>query len=88
MACLILSEFVGAAVELPEAVLTNPYSVNLMDTAIEEALEMSDEEQAQRMQKMYETVTTYDVKYWADRLLEQFKNLKRETVEDKETAAA
>lgn len=84
---LVLSEFVGAAVELPEAILTNPYSVNLMDTAIEQALEMSDEEQAQRMQKMYETVTTYDVKYWADRLLEQFKNLKRETVEDKETAA-
>jgi glucosylglycerol-phosphate synthase len=85
---LVLSEFVGAAVELPEALLTNPYSVNRMDTAIEEALEMSVEEQEKRMSKMYETVTTYDVKYWADRLLEQFRNLKRETVEDKEKTAA
>ena len=84
---LILSEFVGAAVELPEAVLTNPYSVTRMDAAIEQALDMPTEEQAQRMGKMYETVTTYDVKYWADRLLEQFRNLKRETVEDQKTAA-
>ena len=79
---LVLSEFVGAAVELPEAILTNPYSLKRMDNAIEEALAMSPEEQAQRMAKMYQTVTKYDVKYWADRLLDQFKNLKHETVSD------
>ena len=72
---LILSEFVGAAVELPEAILTNPYSINRMDEAIEEALDMSAEEQEKRMSKMYETVTTYDVKYWADRLLTKFNEL-------------
>ncbi len=77
---LVLSEFVGAAVELPEAILTNPYSINRMDEAIEKALAMSPEEQKTRMEKMYQTVTTYDVKYWADRLLDKFKNLKRETV--------
>ena len=84
---LVLSEFVGAAVELPEAVLTNPYSLKRMDVAIEEAMAMSPQEQEERMQKMYKTVTTYDVKHWADRLLDQFKNLKRETVDSKETAA-
>jgi len=77
---LVLSEFVGAAVELPEAILTNPYSLTQMDRAIEEALAMSPEEQEQRMSKMYQTVTNYDVKYWADRLLDQFKNLKHETI--------
>jgi glucosylglycerol-phosphate synthase len=77
---LVLSEFVGAAVELPEAILTNPYSLDGMDRAIEQALAMSPEEQKERMSKMYQTVTTYDVKYWADRLLNQFKNLKHETV--------
>jgi glucosylglycerol-phosphate synthase len=41
---------------------------------------MSPEEQRQRMSKMYETVTKYDVKYWADRLLDQFKHLKRKTI--------
>lgn len=38
---LILSEFVGAAIELPQAILTNPYSIDLMDQAIEKALAMS-----------------------------------------------
>ena len=77
---LVLSEFVGAAVELPEAILTNPYSLNGMDRAIESALVMSEAEQKERMAKMYETVTNYDVKYWADRLLDKFKELKHETV--------
>jgi glucosylglycerol-phosphate synthase len=81
---LVLSEFVGAAVELPEAILTNPYSLDGMDRAIEQALVMSEDEQKKRMTKMYKTVTTYDVKYWADRLLEQFKNLKHETFDEKE----
>jgi glucosylglycerol-phosphate synthase len=77
---LVLSEFVGAAVELPEAILTNPYSLAGMDRAIEQALVMSKDEQKERMSKMYKTVTTYDVKYWADRLLGKFKDLKHETV--------
>ena len=77
---LVLSEFVGAAVELPNAVLTNPYSVDKMDEAIKRALEMSPEEQKERMSKMYKTVTTYDVKYWADRLLGKFQDLKHETI--------
>lgn len=81
---LILSEFVGAAVELPEAILTNPYSLDRMDEALDRALAMSPEEKQARMQKMYQTVTEYDVKYWADRLLDQFKHLKHETVTEKE----
>ena len=74
---LVLSEFVGAAVELPQAVLTNPYSTKRMDEAIESALDMSVEEQRDRMEKMYATVTQYDVKYWADRLFALFQDTKR-----------
>ena len=81
---LILSEFVGAAVELPQAILTNPYSVERMGEAIDKALLMSPEEQADRMSQMYETVTTYDVKYWADHLLTLFKDLKTKTPTTKE----
>ncbi|MEA5508934.1 glucosylglycerol-phosphate synthase [Crocosphaera sp. UHCC 0190] len=80
---LILSEFVGAAIELPQAILTNPYSVKRMDEAIEKALIMCPEEQKERMAKMYHTVTTYDVKYWADRLLDYFGKLTHETVEER-----
>ncbi|MFW6359334.1 MAG: glucosylglycerol-phosphate synthase [Chroococcales cyanobacterium] len=78
---LILSEFVGAAVELPESILTNPYSMDRMDEAIDRALAMPEAEQKEKMQKMYQTVTKYDVKYWADRLFDRFKALEHETPE-------
>lgn len=75
---LILSEFVGAAVELPQAILTNPYSMDRMDDAIDKALDMPQAEQEQRMQKMYQTVTKYDVAYWGDRLFEKFKEIQQD----------
>jgi len=77
---LILSEFVGSAVELPEAILTNPYSIDRMNEAIDRALEMPLAEQQERMMKMYETVTQHDVQCWADRLFELFKGLQSDKV--------
>ena len=71
---LILSEFVGAAIELPQAILVNPYSSELMDQAIDKALGMPEEEQREKMAKMYEIVSTYDVQYWANRFLHHFSN--------------
>jgi glucosylglycerol-phosphate synthase len=44
-----------------------------MDEAIDLALNMSEEEKRERMAKMYATVTKYDVEYWANRLLQLFK---------------
>ncbi|MGD1902728.1 MAG: glucosylglycerol-phosphate synthase [Geitlerinemataceae cyanobacterium] len=87
---LVLSEFVGAAVELPEAVLTNPYSLNRMDESLDRALEMTLEEQNERMAKLFETVTTYDVKYWGDHLFEVFAAIQNDsdgTGSEKELAA-
>lgn len=84
---LVLSEFVGAAVELPQAILTNPYSMDLMDEAIDKAIAMSPAEQKQKMSEMYEIVTKYDVRCWADRLLNLFKHLKHETNVNEEATA-
>ncbi len=67
----------GAAVELPEAVLTNPYSMDRIDDAIDKALDMSQAEQKRRMEKMYKTVTDYDVAYWGDRLFEKFREIQK-----------
>lgn len=78
---LVLSEFVGAAVELPEAILTNPYSIDRMDEAIDRALDMSPDEQAERMNKLYQTVTKYDIKFWANRLLDLFEKTKTSSPE-------
>ncbi len=71
---LILSEFVGAAIELPQAILVNPYSTELMDRAIDKALDMSEDEQKEKMIEMYKIVSTYDIKYWANRFLHHFSN--------------
>ncbi len=63
---LVLSEFTGASVVLDGAVLTNPYSNRRMDDAIETALEMSEEEQRDRMGRMTTAVERYTVKDWAE----------------------
>lgn len=68
---LILSEFVGAAVELPDALLTNPYSSQKMDQAIDQALAMDQAEQQKRMSRMTKSIETFDVQWWAEDLLKQ-----------------
>jgi len=66
---LVFSEFAGAAVELPDAVLTNPYADSTMDESIDEALAMPLEEQKERMTRMYESIQAYDVDRWSKELL-------------------
>lgn len=73
---LVLSEFTGAAVELPSAVLTNPYSSRAMDAAIDQALDMPDEEQRCRMDRMWKSVEKYDSAHWAQHTLECFARIK------------
>lgn len=70
---LILSEFAGSAVELPNAVLTNPYSFHHMDEAIDRALAMPEDEQKERMSKMYRAICRYDVQQWANHMFREAK---------------
>ena len=81
---LILSEFTGSAVELPDAVLTNPYADKRMDECIDMALDMSPEEQKQCMQKLYAAVQRYDVQQWANHMFREAKAISSE--EDKKPA--
>ena len=69
---LILSEFAGCAVELPQAVLTNPYSNRDMDRALDQAIDMPKAEAQRRMQEMSKVVRHYDLARWADQVAEQF----------------
>lgn len=70
---LILSEFAGSAVELPDAVLTNPYAAKRMDESIDLALAMPVEEQKRRMESMYKSIKRYDVQQWANHMLREAK---------------
>ena len=62
---LVLSEFAGAADELRQAWLINPYDINGMKTALLEAYRSPDKETTRRMRAMRKTVLKNDVDAWA-----------------------
>ncbi|MGF1552890.1 MAG: glucosylglycerol-phosphate synthase [Paracoccaceae bacterium] len=62
---LVLSEFAGVAIEMEEAVLCNPFSHRSMDSAIDQALAMGEEERRARMSALRDKVRRYDIEAWA-----------------------
>jgi trehalose 6-phosphate synthase len=64
---LILSRFAGAAAQLPEALLVNPYSPEEIADAIVTALRMPREERVDRWQAMMDNVQREDVVWWRRR---------------------
>ncbi|MCA8886308.1 MAG: trehalose-6-phosphate synthase, partial [Hyphomonadaceae bacterium] len=70
---LVLSEFAGAAVELPDAVLVNPYSERRLDAALDRALDMSESERRERASAMIGRVRRWDVDHWARHVRERFE---------------
>ncbi len=76
---LILSSFAGAAAQLKEAVLINPYSAEDMADAITAALEMPRAERIRRWQAMIENVRAEDVFWWCRLFLDALEG--REVVE-------
>jgi trehalose 6-phosphate synthase/phosphatase len=68
---LVLSEFAGAADELTDAILVNPYDVDGTADAIHRALTMDAAERQHRMRRLRQTVHEYDVHRWASTFLDQ-----------------
>ena len=68
---LILSEFAGAATELSDALIVNPRDRKGMVKAIVQALDMSPEEQEERLVKMQQRLKKYTVKHWAENFITQ-----------------
>ncbi len=62
---LVLSEFAGAAHELRDAVLVNPYDHDALVRALDVALTLSEPERRRRMGRMREVVLTHTVHDWA-----------------------
>ncbi len=67
---LVLSEFAGAANELRQAWLVNPYDINGMKAALLAAYQADAKERTKRMRAMRKTVINNDVAAWAARFLE------------------
>lgn len=62
---LVLSEFAGAARDLPEALVINPYDTEEFADAIHEALVMDPKERRQRMTRMRLRVEEFNIYRWA-----------------------
>ena len=67
---LVLSEFAGAAEELKQAFLVNPYDINGMKAKFLQAYGAERKELTRRMKAMRKTVNEHDVSAWAAKFLE------------------
>ena len=66
---LILSAFTGAARELTEALIVNPFAVDEMAETIHQAINMPAEERRRRMNRMRSVVAANNVYRWAATIL-------------------
>jgi trehalose 6-phosphate synthase len=66
---LVLSRFAGAAREMPEALIVNPYHVEETADALHRAATMPAAEQRERMASLRSTVREFNVFRWAGRML-------------------
>ena len=73
---LILSTFAGAAHELSDALQVNPYDVQQLADAIHRAIEMPEEQQSLRMQRMRQIVREHNIYRWAANLLSDLTEIR------------
>ncbi len=66
---LVLSEFAGAAAEMGEALLINPFDEQRTSATIERALDLGDQERRQRMRALHHRVLRNNVFRWGERFL-------------------
>lgn len=72
---LILSEFAGAARELSDALIINPYDTEQFADAIRRALEMAPEERQERMTRMRRQVEENNIYRWAANFLAELTSV-------------
>jgi alpha,alpha-trehalose-phosphate synthase [UDP-forming] len=73
---LILSQFTGAARELRDALLVNPYDIDQTAEAIRAALEMEPEEKQMRMRRMRKVIKEQNIYRWAGSLITELCELR------------
>ncbi|GAC1439195.1 MAG: hypothetical protein NVSMB58_35670 [Terriglobales bacterium] len=73
---LVLSRFTGAARELPDALLVNPYDLEQTAEAIRRALAMGAEERKTGMQRMRRVVREHNIYRWAGNLIAELSEVR------------
>jgi trehalose-6-phosphate synthase len=79
---LILSQFTGAARELRDALLVNPYDIDQTAEAIRAALEMEPEEKQLRMHRMRKYIKEHNIYQWAGNLITALAELRLDAPEE------
>jgi len=74
---LVLSQFTGAARELTEALVVNPYDLEEASAALAAALSMAPAEQRDRMRAMRAYVAEFNVYRWAGNMLVDAARLRK-----------
>ena len=74
---LILSRFTGAARELTDSVLINPYSIEEFSDAIKFAIEMPREDKRKHMENMRKIVMENNIYRWAGDIITELTGLKK-----------
>jgi trehalose 6-phosphate synthase len=85
---LVLSKFTGAAVELRDALIVNPYDTRASADAIRTGLEMSEADRRQRMQRMRRQVMEHNIYLWAASVLGDLRELRLDDVEGMDLSRA
>ncbi|MFZ4287890.1 alpha,alpha-trehalose-phosphate synthase (UDP-forming) [Variovorax sp. HJSM1_2] len=73
---LVLSRFAGAAEQLKEALMVNPYDEHGTAEVIQQALQMPLAERIDRHQNLIKQISVYDVHWWQHRFLEALSETK------------
>src|SRR5665213_2485667 len=85
---LVLSKFTGAAVELRDALIVNPYDIAAVAEAIHEGLEMNPAERRHRMRRMRRQVNEHNIYRWAASVLVDLRELRMEGADGAEVRRA
>jgi len=72
---LVLSRFAGAAEQMKEALLVNPYDVHGTAETIQQALQMPLDERRARHQKLLQRIRDHDVHWWRNTFLDALRQM-------------
>ncbi|MGX1308018.1 trehalose 6-phosphate synthase [Amorphus suaedae] len=76
---LVLSRFAGAAEELREALIINPYSIDAIAEALQTAIRMPLDERKERWERLYDRITTTTASQWSHNFVERLTKAARRT---------
>lgn len=73
---LVISEFAGASKELADALVINPYAVHQTSETLMQAIDMSEEEQWERLRASQAILSKFTVHHWVNLFMQRLSEIK------------